>query len=214
MLISNKVAKGFTLIEIMVALAIVAILFLLTAPSYGTYVNNSRIRAQAQNFAADLQLARVEAIRRNLPATLMLTNRDPIDNNKSFNPDMGGKNWIVRTCSFPIVITGAPGDCIPEFIRGKSAKEGNASSIEVKGVGGAQGSPEVSHITFDGMGRINAASSVDFRFFNSTAGACKTASAPDNPVTCLSVIVSVGGKVQICDPSVAVTAVGDTRRCK
>jgi type IV fimbrial biogenesis protein FimT len=57
-------AGGFTLIELMVTLAIAAIFASLAAPSLTTMIRNNRIQTEASSLVADLQLARTEAIKR------------------------------------------------------------------------------------------------------------------------------------------------------
>lgn len=61
---------GFTLIEMMVTVAVLAILTMIALPNYRTFVLNSRMTAQANDFLVALQLARSEAIKRNAPVTL------------------------------------------------------------------------------------------------------------------------------------------------
>ncbi|MDP3083312.1 MAG: GspH/FimT family pseudopilin [Rubrivivax sp.] len=56
--------QGLTLIELMMALAVVAILAAMAAPSFGSQVNRQRLKAAAEGLAADLAEARFEAARR------------------------------------------------------------------------------------------------------------------------------------------------------
>lgn len=64
--------KGFTLIELMIALAILAILSTIAAPSFSTMLANYRVRTGAEGIIAGLQLARAEAIRRNTNVSFTL----------------------------------------------------------------------------------------------------------------------------------------------
>jgi type IV fimbrial biogenesis protein FimT len=57
-------SKGFTLIELVVTMAIAIILVSIAVPSFRTTAQNSRITAHANDFVSDLSLARSEAIRR------------------------------------------------------------------------------------------------------------------------------------------------------
>jgi type IV fimbrial biogenesis protein FimT len=57
--------SGISLVEILVAIAIVGVIFALGLPSYRTWIQNTQIRTAAESILAGLQVARNEAIRRN-----------------------------------------------------------------------------------------------------------------------------------------------------
>lgn len=61
---------GFTLIELMVAIAVLAITLALAVPSFGALINSNRLVGQSNELVASLQLARSEAIRRNARVAL------------------------------------------------------------------------------------------------------------------------------------------------
>ena len=60
----DKVGRGFTLIELMVAIAVVAILMTTGVPAFSSLIGNNRLAAQAADFQGSLGYARSEAIRR------------------------------------------------------------------------------------------------------------------------------------------------------
>jgi type IV fimbrial biogenesis protein FimT len=62
---------GFTLIELMVVVAIIVILGAVAMPSLAGLVANQRARAASADLYAGLTLARSEAIKRNLPVSLV-----------------------------------------------------------------------------------------------------------------------------------------------
>jgi type IV fimbrial biogenesis protein FimT len=63
--------RGFSLVELMVSLAILSILAGLAAPSFGDSIKRYRINAIREDLGASVQLARAEAIRRGLPIVLI-----------------------------------------------------------------------------------------------------------------------------------------------
>jgi type IV fimbrial biogenesis protein FimT len=65
--------RGFTLIELMVTIAVVAILLAIAAPSFTSLINNNRLTAQANEVVVSLQQARMEAVRRNRSVTVCRT---------------------------------------------------------------------------------------------------------------------------------------------
>lgn len=58
-------SHGFTLVELMVVVAIVAILMLVAVPSFRWMYNVGRLTSPANELVATMQLARMESIRRN-----------------------------------------------------------------------------------------------------------------------------------------------------
>lgn len=61
---------GVTLIELMLALVIGAILLMIALPSYWTFVQNNRAAALANNFITSLHYARSESIKRGEPVSI------------------------------------------------------------------------------------------------------------------------------------------------
>lgn len=58
-------ASGFTLVEMMVVIAIITILASVAIPSFGSFFDRHRLRGAADTLFGDLQFARMEAIRNN-----------------------------------------------------------------------------------------------------------------------------------------------------
>ena len=66
-------ADGFTLIELMVTIAIAAILLMVAAPSFVTMQRNSELTAAANALVAGINAARGEAMKRGLNAVVVPT---------------------------------------------------------------------------------------------------------------------------------------------
>jgi len=65
--------RGFTLVEMMVVVAMAAILLAVAVPSFAEMVARMRLEGMVHNLATDLQLARAEAIQRRAVVNLVTT---------------------------------------------------------------------------------------------------------------------------------------------
>jgi prepilin-type N-terminal cleavage/methylation domain-containing protein len=68
-----KRLRGLTLIELVVTVAIMAILLVLGVPSFNDFMARGRLIGAAESLTQDLQLARSEALRSNAAVTLSLS---------------------------------------------------------------------------------------------------------------------------------------------
>ncbi|MEO8303406.1 MAG: GspH/FimT family pseudopilin [Betaproteobacteria bacterium] len=120
-------ALGFTLIELMVALAIVALLLLLGMPSFTTFLRNSEIRSTAESLINGLRTASAEATRQNEKVVFTL------------GP---GADWAINRAT-NADCTGLVNPPIQQFA-GKEV--GKNSKITV--------TPAKTTVCFNGLGRI------------------------------------------------------------
>ena len=175
---------GFTLVELMVTIAVLAILMALGVPAFGNYVASTRVRNVAENFYSGIQKARAEAIRRNGPVEFVLIN--------------SGKNWQVRVLDPDPAVES-------QLIDSKIAAEGGAAAVEVD-AGGA------TRLTFNGLGALTVPptppTAVEVKFKHATINsACNDS---NSAVRCINVRVSLGGQSRLCEPE---RAAGDSRGC-
>ena len=64
--LSAKRKKGFTLVELMITVAVIAILALVAAPGLFIYIPTYKVNSATKTLTSQLQLARAEAIAKNL----------------------------------------------------------------------------------------------------------------------------------------------------
>lgn len=88
-------SRGFTLIELMVVIAIVAILTTLAAPSFVQLITKSNVSSAVNTFLADMRFARSEAVRRG-GAVIMCRSDAPEASSPHCNTDdgPGGNGWV------------------------------------------------------------------------------------------------------------------------
>ena len=84
--------RGFTLIELMTVVVVVAVLLALAVPSYSVLSMRTKLKSYANELVASVYLARGEAIKRNAPMTLCISNADGDACVASGDWDQG---WIV-----------------------------------------------------------------------------------------------------------------------
>lgn len=164
--------NGFTLVELMIVLAILAIVATFAVPAYQTWIANTKTRTATESIQNGVRLAQAEAVKRGVQVQFVLTDDEPtaID----VTPKATGKNWIIQSMQ---LATPADTDA---FIQGAAMTTQSGNSLV---------SADAASITFNSIGRIVSPSKlVTYTITNSTNG--------DRT---LKVIVSVSGKVRMCD---------------
>lgn len=103
--------QGFTMIELMVVVMIIAIMGVFTAPNIPGWAASLRMNTSAREVASELQLARIKAIAQNTEFRVCFYSANPPDfPNDFFSTHANSKDW----CSTPP----AKGD--PGFINFKN----------------------------------------------------------------------------------------------
>jgi type IV fimbrial biogenesis protein FimT len=187
-----RAQHGFTLIEVMVALTVLAILISLGAPSFAEWLQSQRIRASAEAIVNGMQAARAEAIKQNLPVVVGL------------EPPMPG--WTVCLASVTPCDSTTPA---ADVIQSKSGQAGAGGARIV------QTPNDVTRTTFTPLGALLAknpdgtlpVARVDV-FYDDPA-LCIAAGGTKR---CLRVVVSGGGSIRMCDPAPTIVA-PDPRVC-
>ncbi len=178
-------SRGFTLVELLITLALFSILLKLAVPSFVQWTRNAQVRTVTDSLQSGLRLAQAEAVRRNRQTVFFLTNSAGCDNTITANAN--GAYWAIRTAAL------VAGEAV------ETVQCGNLSDV-ASGVG--LGGPTV--VCFSSMGRqvANAAPGVGGAACTldatGTSNYNVTTSGSDRP---LRVQVSLGGQVRMCDPA-------------
>lgn len=180
----GKEGNGFTLIELIAAMAITAILLGLAVPSFSSWISNAKVRTAAESLQNGLRLAQAEAIKRSRQTAFVLTDAAAAAN---ATPSKNGKNWYIQV--LPVV----DGETV------------NAAYVQ----GGSVGS-QTSGISVTGSAII-CFNSIGVLVANAATGIGANCTAPTDVVTydvsrsgadrTLEVQVSPTGAVRMCDKS-------------
>lgn len=200
----NRIHSGFSLIELIVGLAILGLLVALGVPQYSSFLANARLRATAEGITNGLNLARAEAVKRNGRVELLFTDDEPIEPLvNTVVPVVNAANWVVRAW--------VPTTSSYDFVEGKLGAEGSGKA-DTPGVTVTTTTPGIydGTVTFTGFGALASGQPLSFIVTYPAGGACDTVATP-GPMRCLNVNVTPGGQIRICDPKI--TAAKDTRAC-
>lgn len=179
-------STGFTLIELAIALAIVAIALAAGLPGITEWMQNSQIRTAAESIQSGLQTARNEAIRRNANIEFVLGNPGAT----------GGTGWTIQTVGANETIQSVP-DGVGSRNVTLETTPANATTV-----------------TFNGFGRLPTAPAATANADGSEfltqidLDNPKLASSISRE---LRIVITSGGEVRMCDPQITDTL--DPRRC-
>jgi type IV pilus modification protein PilV len=90
----KRAQPGFTLLELMLVVAIAGILLAIGFPAMGNFIRNSRITSAANDVMAGLHFTRSEAIKRRLPVTLCTSTSAVTDPNPTCAASPLLTGWI------------------------------------------------------------------------------------------------------------------------
>lgn len=114
-----KQQRGFTLLELMITIAVAGILLALAGPQFRAMVQGNRITTQVNEFVTAVNMARGEAVRSGEPVTLCASQ----DQNTCADP--GDGDWAI---GWILEGENAAGD--PEILRRWRAPTGEPTMIE------------------------------------------------------------------------------------
>ena len=189
----EKGQTGFSLIELVITVAIMAILMKLSMPSYAAWVGNQQIRASTESIIGAIQIARMEAMKRNARVMFRLT-----------DASNSSSDW--RICLVPLNGT----DCDPLQADIQTRTSGEESAQARVGVStlsssinaGSFASPlpiggTPASITFNGLGRP-----VTVGFTNISRIDVRHATLAGTDQRRLAIMMTPAGSARACDPQI------------
>jgi type IV fimbrial biogenesis protein FimT len=191
-------ASGFTLVEVIVALAILAILLALAVPAMNRWISNVKVRAAADALQNGIRLAQSESLRRSRQVVFSLTNttdRTTLQNS-GLTAVQNGSYWSLNT--------------IPSMTDGSETNQFIEAGVLTTTTSGVTITGPAA-ICFNSVGRVAINGSTGI-----TGATCAlpTGNPPvqsyqvalatsDRP---LQVNVALGGQVHLCDPNKTLSA--------
>lgn len=176
--------RGFTLIELMITLAVFGVLAALSVPSLTDWMANTRVRSVAETLQNGLRQAQTEAVTRSRQVAFVLTAASPA---LSATPSATGTSWYVQ--ALPL---NESDETTGTYVQGDSTARQQLVSIS-----------GVAALCFNSVGRLVAHAKAvgDANCELPASGIVTyavTATRADRP---LNVQVYPGGRVRMCDPS-------------
>ena len=184
--------RGFTLLELMIGVAIASFLLLAGAPAFSAWIKNAQNRTAAESILDGLQLARIEAVKRNKVVRFELTDAT------------GQVVWRVRCepqgdCPNPIQSRGVEGGAANSRVGVDTTAIPNPipSGYFDTAITAGTGLTSIAGVSFNGMGRVPA----------NNVGDDITRIDITNPDFSSArryvVFIDAGGLIRMCDPSLS-----------
>jgi type IV fimbrial biogenesis protein FimT len=153
-------SAGFSLIEVMVALTVVAIAMVLGMQGIGDWLQNARVRTAAEGVKNGLQKARTEAIRTNTSTIFKLTSPG----------SAGGTGWTITAVRSGNTVDSKPngGGSVGAVL---TVTPSNATTVTFNGLGrramaNADASPVLTSVTVNSALRITISAGGEIRMCN------------------------------------------------
>jgi len=124
---NDKQHSGFTIIEVLVAIAVLGVVLTIAVPSFSALITSNRMVSEVNDLVSNLHFARSEAIKRGLPVSVCQSGTSPNCDNPAGDWEQG---WIV------VVNDGAGG--VPQTVlksfagfKGNDRFTGNGNATDV-----------------------------------------------------------------------------------
>ncbi len=200
--------RGFSLIEIVIVMAIFAVLFGMAAPAFNAWRANVQIRTATESIQNGLQLARAEAIRRNTSVMFWL--------DSGTNPLTG--DWLVG-CAAPQgngAVPEAAGDCPgmdtqqPNFAAQNWIQRASSVGQQTTMVQVTTFPPNTTSVTFNSLGMVMDLNPADNNSAPMQTIDITPVGVAGNTLRPLEVQIG-GGQIRMCD--LGLLLINDPRGC-
>jgi type IV fimbrial biogenesis protein FimT len=182
--------RGVTMTEVLMVVAIVAVVMGLALPSFQVFVANQRIRTVAESLRAGMQLARIEALKRGVPVFFDMATLDSSWQVGCETPDANDNDGDGQA------------DCPAEIRAEQSSAPGGTSVITITTTAGTRS-------TFNSIGLVKPAnldgSGPVTQLDITVPGISSSDLVP------MRVLLPAGGLSRVCNP--AISTAGDSRKC-
>lgn len=201
--------RGFTLIELMVALTIFGFALMMAVPAFTAWLHNVRLRSRGEALMQAVEVARTEAARRNMLVQLQLTTS--LDN--SCTVSTAGPDWVVHLLQDSTgASVSAAGACGADLVGRQDILDSSGAApvlddshspfLLLKSPVASNNtvtlSATQSGVAFNALGRSTASAMVRIDLADSSL-ACLDSSG-EGSVRCLRLEIYPAGLVKLCDP--------------
>lgn len=193
---SARRSHGLTAIELMVVLVTFGVMAAVAMPQFSSWMTNLRVRNVAESVRHGMELARMEALKRNSSVSFwMVSDGDAKVPGNSCALATDSASWVVSvvdpsgSCAAAASLTEGP-----QLVQ-RSQAANTTGGVTVAAVDSAN--VPSSRVTFSGLGRPNA-------------GSIQQVDVVAQGARDLRVTVNAGGAIRMCDVN---AGAGDPRRC-
>lgn len=169
-----KPLRGFTIIELMITVVIIAVMTTLAAPSFTRMIRQNRLTTQVNEFIASANLAKSEAIRRSANVQILTGSTDAVFSSSGFS---------VATSA----ATGTPLRVFAKFTGSTTLTKVTGTSTYT-----ADSSSEKGYVEFNSRGGINN---------TSTPAQFKACDTTDNAVGARIIKINAVGQISVTTAS-------------
>lgn len=201
-MLNNSRQHGVSLIEVIVVLVIFGVLLAAAVPQASEWMRNLKVRNAAESIKNGLDLARMEALKRNSTVGFwMVEDSSSKVPTNSCAVSSSSSAWVVSVsnpggeCGADPSLTAAP-----QLVQRSTAAE-NAANVTVSAL--SAGGAAANRVIFNGLGQVQTvtgSTNIQTIDVQATSGTARR----------LRIVIESGGAIRTCDRDVAA---GDARVC-